>query len=84
MRKKNNQEETQRKCHEVAEPAVSYGLQTNATAILDVDDETMNIEEARAMTNAAVRREYALGRDMTPEELYNIIAEEIDAIYTEA
>ena len=84
MSKKNNLKEAQPSCHEVAEPAVAYGLQTNATAILDVDDETMNIEEARAMTNAAVRREYALGRDMTPEELYNIIAEEIDAIYTEA
>ena len=84
MSKKNNLKEAQPSCHQVAEPAVAYGLQTNATAILDVDDETMSIEESRAMTNAAVRREYALGRDMTPEELYNIIAEEIDAIYTEA
>ena len=85
MRKKKNLEKlTPGGGHEVAEPAVAYGLQTNATAILDVDDETMNIEEARAMTNAAVRREYALGRDMTPEELYKIIAEEIDAIYAEA
>ena len=70
--------------HEVAEPAVGYGLQSGATAILDGDDETMSIEKSRAMTNAAVRREYALGRDMTPEELYKIIAEEIDAIYAEA
>ena len=84
MRKKFNQKEAQPSCHQVAEPAVAYGLQTNATALLDVDDETMSIEEARKITHATVHREYALGRDMTPEELYDIIAEEIDVIYTEA
>ena len=81
MRKKNNQEETQQKCHEVAEPAVAYGLRTGATAIINTDDETMSIEEARNITHATVHREYALGRDMTPEELYDIVAEEIDSIY---
>ena len=33
------------------------------------------------MTHGAIRREYALDRDMTPDELYDIVAEEIDAIY---
>lgn len=28
-----------------------------------------------------LRREFALQRDMTPEELYDVIAEEIDSIY---
>ena len=85
MRKKNNHEETQKKCHEVAEPAVAYGLQTNVDALknrpssresilastMSVDEyfdelsprlddaETMSIEDARAMTLAAVREEYA-------------------------
>lgn len=33
------------------------------------------------MTNTAVRREYDLDRDMTPEELYGIVVDEINAIY---
>ena len=45
------------------------------------DQETMGIEEARDMTHRAVNREYALDRDMTPEQLYAVISEEIDDIY---
>ena len=45
------------------------------------DQETMTIEEAREMTHCAVSREYALDRDMTPEQLYAVISEEIDDIY---
>ena len=45
------------------------------------DQETMTIEEAREMTHRAVSREYALDRDMTPEQLYAVISEEIDDIY---
>ena len=41
----------------------------------------MTIEEAREMTHCAVSREYALDRDMTPEQLYAVISEEIDDIY---
>ena len=48
--------------------------------VLD-DDETMPIEEAREMTHRAVNREYALDHDMTPEQLYAVISEEIDDIY---
>ena len=43
--------------------------------------ETMTIEEAREMTLRAINREYALDRDMTPEQLYAVISEEIDDIY---
>ena len=39
------------------------------------------VEEAREMTHRAVSREYALDRDMTPEQLYAVISEEIDDIY---
>ena len=38
-------------------------------------------QEAREMTHRAVSREYALDRDMTPEQLYAVISEEIDDIY---
>ena len=48
--------------------------------VLD-DEETMTIEEAREMTHRAVNREYALDHDMTPEQLYAVISEEIDDIY---
>ncbi|MBQ7742032.1 MAG: hypothetical protein IJT90_03785 [Bacteroidaceae bacterium] len=44
-------------------------------------DGVMELEETRDMIHAAVRREYAFDRDMTPDELYNIVAEEIDSIY---
>ena len=44
------------------------------------DQETMTVEEAREMTLRAVNREYALDRDMTPEQLYAVISEEIDDI----
>ena len=43
--------------------------------------ETMTIEETREMTLRAINREYALDRDMTPEQLYAVISEEIDDIY---
>lgn len=85
MRKKDNQEETQRGCHQVSEPAVAYGSQTNVNTlkqqpssrekimestmsvdeyfdeliIMPDDTETMSVEDARAMTLAAVREEYA-------------------------
>ena len=36
---------------------------------------------AREMIHGSISREYALDRDMTPDELYDIIASEIDSIY---
>ena len=45
------------------------------------EEETMTIEEAREVTHRAVNREYALDHDMTPEQLYEVISEEIDDIY---
>ena len=46
-----------------------------------VADGVIDVETAREMTHGAIRREYALDRDMTPDELYDIVAEEIDSIY---
>lgn len=85
MRKNYNQEETQQRCHQVSEPVVAYGTETNVNTLkqqpssrerimactMSVDEyfdelsprlddaETMSIEDARAMTLAAVREEYA-------------------------
>lgn len=85
MRKNYNQQETQQKCHQVSEPVVAYGTETNVNTLkqqpssrerimastMSVDEyfdelsprlddaETMSIEDARAMTLAAVREEYA-------------------------
>ena len=36
---------------------------------------------AREMIHGSISREYALNRDMTPNELYDVIAKEIDHIY---
>ena len=44
-------------------------------------EDTVDLETAREMTHRAVSREYALDRDMTPEQLYAVISEEIDDIY---
>lgn len=44
-------------------------------------EETRSIEDARARTLHAVSREYALKHDMTPEELYAVIMEDVKAIY---
>ena len=55
------------------------------------NEETMSVEELRAMLQETVRKEYARGRiesrgraldkDMTPEQLYSVIMEEVDDIY---
>lgn len=44
-------------------------------------EKTMDVEEAHATTHRAVSREYALERDMTPEELYAVIMEDVKEIY---
>ena len=45
------------------------------------ETETMSIEEAREMTHEAVHKVYAMpDRDMTPDELYQSIENEIDRI----
>ena len=44
-------------------------------------ENTIDVDEAHALTQRAVSREYALERDLTPEQLYSVISEEIDDIY---
>ena len=48
---------------------------------MELEEETMTIEEAREVKHRAVNREYALDHDMTPKQLYEVISEEIDDIY---
>lgn len=54
-------------------------------------DDTMDVEGLRAMLHKTIQEEYARGRaesrkkaltkDLTPEQLYSLISEEIDEIY---
>ena len=37
-------------------------------------EKTINVEQARAYTHRAISRDYALERDMTPEELYSVVS----------
>ena len=55
------------------------------------DTKTMDVEELRGMVHEAIPQDYECGRaesrrqalkkDMTPEQLYSVISEEIDDIY---
>ena len=53
-------------------------IRERATADVVIDHEA-----AREMTHGTIRREYALDRDMTPEELYAVIIEDAKAIYAD-
>ena len=65
-----------------AQQQIDLRIQQMDIQQMELDDqETMTIDEAREMTLRAVNREYALDRDMTPEQLYAVISEEIDDIY---
>lgn len=50
---------------------------------MEVEEETMTIEETPEVTHRAVNREYALDHYMTPEQLYAVISEEIDACHAQ-
>jgi hypothetical protein len=40
------------------------------------DDETVDLETARKVLHKTIREEYALDRDITPEQLYSVISDE--------
>ena len=50
-------------------------------ALQHADNNAISVDETRGHLHGTVKREYALEHDMTPDELYNIITEEIDSIY---
>ena len=60
-----------------SEPVASYGVSDTCTPTSTPD----NSETARENMRRSLKRQYALQHDMTPEELYSIIAEEIEEIY---
>ena len=71
----------------VSEPGATSDVQTSGQHAPLQDSamsDTMSVEEARKMTLAAMRGEYALQHDMTVEELYDVISDEIDSIYANA
>ena len=81
MRKKINQEETQKKCHQVSEPVVAYGSQTNVNTLKQQPS-----SRERIMASTMSVDEYfdkVLKRDMTPEELYSVIVDDVKAIYAD-
>lgn len=81
MRKKINQEETQKDCHQVSEPVVAYGSQTNVNTLKQQPS-----SRERIMASTMSVDEYfdnVLKRDMTPEELYAVIVDDVKAIYAD-
>ena len=81
MRKKINQEETQKDCHQVSEPVVAYGSQTNVNTLKQQPS-----SRERIMASTMSVDEYfdkVLKRDMSPEELYAVIVDDVKAIYAD-
>lgn len=81
MRKNYNQQETQQKCHQVSEPVVAYGTETNVNTLKQQPS-----SRERIMASTTPVGEYfdkVLKRDMTPEELYSVIVDDVKAIYAD-
>ncbi len=81
MSKKINQEETQLECHQVSEPVVAYGTETNVNTLKQQPS-----SKERIMASTTPVGEYfdkVLKRDMTPEELYAVIVDDVKAIYAD-
>ena len=78
-----------------SQESISCWLQHQVDLMLEkmasVGNDTMELEEAHAKLHETIRDKYAHGRaesrrqtlnkDMTPEQLYSLISEEIDDIY---
>ena len=81
MSKKINQEETQLECHQVSEPVMAYGSQSNVNTL---KQQSSSREKIMASTTSV--GEYfdkVLKRDMTQEELYTVIVDDVKAIYAD-
>jgi hypothetical protein len=66
--------------HQVSEPAVVYGSQTNVSSL------KQPLSRERIMTGTMSVDEYfdkVLKRDMTPEQLYAVIVDDVKAIYAD-
>ena len=65
-------------------PELDSKAAINRWAQLLIDQHIDALAKEHALQHAddkMIKRECALNRDMTPDELYNIIADEIDSIY---
>ena len=81
MRKNYNQEETQQRCHHVSEPVVAYGTETNVNTL---KQQPSSRERIMASTMSVDKYfDKVLKRDMTPEELYAVIVDDVKAIYAD-
>ena len=81
MRKNYNQQETQQKCHQASEPVVAYGSETKVNTLKQQPS-----SRERIMASTTSVGEYfdkVLKRDMTPEELYAVIVDDVKAIYAD-
>ena len=67
--------------HEVAEPAVAYGTQTNADALKNGPSSRESILASTVSVDEYF--DELLKRDMTPEELYAVVMEDVKAIYAD-
>ena len=81
MRKKINQEETQQKCHEVVEPVVAYGVETNVNTL----NRQPSSRESILASTVSVDEYYdkLLKRDMPPEELKAVVVDDVEAFYAD-
>ena len=65
MSKKNNQEETQLECHQVSEPVMAYGSQTNVSTLKQqpssrekIMASTVSVDEYFDQLISLVRKDY--------------------------
>ena len=78
---KYNQKEAQPSCHQVAEPAVAYGEETNVDTLKRQPSSRERILESTVSVNKYFDK--VLKRDMTPEELYAVVVDDVKAIYAD-
>lgn len=81
MSKKNNLKEAQPSCHQVAEPAVAYGVETNVDTLKRQPSSRERISKSTMSVDKYFDK--VLKRDMTPEELYAVVVDDVKAIYAD-
>lgn len=66
--------------HQVSEPVVAYGTETNVNTL---KQQPSSRERIMASTTVGEYFDKVLKRDMTPEELYAVIVDDVKAIYAD-
>ena len=70
------------KNHEMGEEMTSDEIHDFFQSLID-DTESKDGGESKALAQKTAEEIYAAGRDVTPDELYDMIAKDIDAIYAD-